>query len=264
MRSPRYRSPSSPAILRAGQFVERSYDQRDARFTAKTMDELPSCAAGVPFLRDLPPEALAQLGLSMRHRHVERGDLLALAGDPIEYLVVVARGRLKSTRSIVSGREQVVRTLGPGEFHGELALFAPTHHEGDLAAMEPSDVCLLSREAVQDLIRRHPDAAIRLVESLARRLTQAERVIADLGLLDVSQRLAGELLRIAVNGQASADGIRIRLPVPWMEVAARIGTTPESLSRRLKRLTADGIIRQEGSRTVVVRDLDRLRQLAEG
>jgi CRP/FNR family transcriptional regulator len=228
------------------------------------MDELPSCAAGVPFLRDLPPEALAQLGRSIRHRHVDRGDLLALAGDLVEYLVVVARGRLKSARSVVSGREQVVRTLGPGEFHGELALFAPTHHEGDLVALEPTDVCLLGREAVQDLIRQHPDAAIRLVETLARRLTQAERVIADLGLLDVSQRLAGELLRVAADGQSGADGIHIHLPVPWIEVAARIGTTPESLSRRLKRLTADGIIRQEGPRTVVVHDLDRLRQLAEG
>jgi CRP/FNR family transcriptional regulator, anaerobic regulatory protein len=228
------------------------------------MDEIPSCAAGVPFLRDLPPEALARLGRSIRHRHVDRGDLLALAGDLVEYLVVVARGRLKSARSVVSGREQVVRTLGPGEFHGELALFAPTHHEGDLVALEPSDVCLLGREAVQDLIRQHPDAAIHLVETLARRLTQAERVIADLGLLDVSQRLAGELLRVAADGQSGVDGIHIHLPVPWIEVAARIGTTPESLSRRLKRLTADGIIRQEGPRTVVVHDLDRLRQLAEG
>jgi CRP/FNR family transcriptional regulator len=228
------------------------------------MVEIPSCAAGVPFLRALPPEALAELGRSMRHRHVARGELLALAGDPIEHLVVVAQGRLKSARSTISGREQVLRTLGPGEFLGELALFAPAVHEGDLAAVEPAEVCLVGRNTVQDLIRRYPDAAVRLVESLAVRLTHAERAIADLGLLDVGQRLAGELVRAAPDGEPVADGLRIRLSVPWVEVAARIGTTPESLSRRLKGLTADGVIRQAGPRTVIIRDLERLHRLADG
>jgi len=226
--------------------------------------ELPACAAGVPFLRDLPPAALAELGRSMRHRHVERGELLALAGDPVEALIVVARGQLKAARSTASGREQIVRSLGPGEFLGELALFTPAHHESDLTAVEPSDVCLVSRQAVQALLRQYPEAAVHLVESLARRLTDAEELIAELGLLDVGQRLAGELVRVAEGGESVGDEIRVRLRVPWTEVAARIGTTPESLSRRLKRLVADGIVRQAGPRTVVIRDLARLRLLAEG
>jgi CRP/FNR family transcriptional regulator len=211
----------------------------------------------------LPDEALKELGRSMRHYHVERGQLLASVGDPVEHLIVVARGRLKLARSTVSGREQVLRSLGPGEFVGELALFTSTCHEGDLGAVEPTDVCLVSRETVQGLIRRYPDAAVRLVESLAQRLRHAERTIADLGLQDVGQRLAGELVRAAADGEPVGDGICIRLPVPWIEVAARIGTTPESLSRRLKSLTTDGIIRQDGPRTVVILNLDRLQQAAE-
>ena len=93
------------------------------------MAEVPACAAGVPFLRALPDDALAELGRSMRHRHVEHGQVLALAGEPIEHLVVVARGRLRLTQASAGGREQVLRTLGPGEFLGELALFSPAAHE---------------------------------------------------------------------------------------------------------------------------------------
>src|SRR5689334_731127 len=207
------------------------------------MADIPVCAANVPFLRALPDEALAELGESMRHRHVDVGQILALAGEPIEHLVVVAQGRLKLSQATASGREQVLRTLGPGELLGELALFSPTEHEGELTAIEPSDVCLVSRQAVQALLRRHPDAAVRLVEALARRLAQAERTIADLGLHDVGQRLAGELLRAASSGEPTADGTRVRLAVPWREIAMRIGTTPESLSRRLRALEASGVIR---------------------
>jgi CRP/FNR family transcriptional regulator len=199
----------------------------------------------------------------MRHQHVERGQVIALAGEPIDRLVVVSQGRLVLSQTTPTGREQVLRTLGPGEFFGELALFSSAAYEGDLVALEPSDVCLLSRQAVQDLVVRQPDVAVRLVEALAQRLTQAERRIADLGLHDVGQRLAGELLRGAASGEPTPDGIRVRLTVPWREIATRIGTTPESLSRRLRSLETDGVIRQERSRTVTVLDLDRLRHLAD-
>jgi CRP/FNR family transcriptional regulator len=58
--------------------------------------------------------------------------------------------------------------------------------------------------------------------------------------------------------------MRVRFAMPWREMAARIGTTPESLSRRLRALEVDGVIRQERARTVVILDADRLRQLADG
>jgi CRP/FNR family transcriptional regulator, anaerobic regulatory protein len=130
--------------------------------------DIPDCAAGVPFLRALPNEALAELGRSMRHRHVERGQILALASEPIEHLVVVARGRLKLTQVTTGGREQVLHSLGPGDFLGELALFPPAEHDGDLTAIDPSDVCQVSRQAGQELMRRHCEVGVRLVEALAR------------------------------------------------------------------------------------------------
>jgi CRP/FNR family transcriptional regulator len=228
------------------------------------MTDIPSCAAGVPFLSVLPPSVLGELGQSMRHRRLARGELLALAGDPVEHLVVVAQGRLKLTSSTTGGREQLLRTLGPGEFVGELALFTPSVHEGDLVAVVPSEVCLVGRQAVQDLLWRHPGAATRLVEALAQRLAGAERMIADLGLHDIGQRLAGLLLRMAERGEATPAGVKLRLPVSWREIAAELGTTPESLSRRLGVLAGEGIIRQERARTVVILAPDRLRQLAEG
>ncbi len=225
--------------------------------------ELPSCAARVPFLRALPPEALAELGRAMRHRQYRKGEWVAGEGDPIDHLVVVASGRLKAVRGSATGREQVVRMMEPGDFLGELALFTPAAHEGDLVAVEPSDVCLLSRQSVQALLRKHPEAALNLVESLARRLADAERSIASLGLRDVGQRLAAELLRASAQATPTRAGSRVRMDRPWAEVAARLGTTPESISRRLRALADDGVIRLEGPRTVVILAPDRLRDLSE-
>lgn len=225
---------------------------------------VPSCAAGVPIFQMLPPEGLHELGLAMHHRSISRGERLAAAGEPVSHLVVVARGRLKVSHATRSGREQVVRTLGPGEFLGEMALFAAAIHEGDLVALEETDVCLLPREAVQSSLLRHPSVALRLVEALSQRLSEAEQLIADLGLRDVGQRLAAELLRLAQGVAPSPDGsVKVRSPVPWAEMAFRLGTTPESLSRRLRAMSDQGLVSQSGVRTVVLRDVDRIRALAQ-
>ncbi len=143
-----------------------------------------------------------------------------------------------------------------------MALFTPTSFEGDLIALEPTEVCLVPRQAIQDILQAHPEVALRIIQSLAARLTDAERLIADLGARDVGQRLAAELLRLADTGEQTAEGMRVRIATPWHQVAQRLGTTPESLSRRLGTLADDGIIRQEGGRVVLIRSLDRMRQIA--
>jgi CRP/FNR family transcriptional regulator, anaerobic regulatory protein len=237
------------------------------------MGGMPSCAAGVPIFRVLPAEGMDELGQAMHHRHFAKGELVVAAGEPVAHLVVVAHGRLKQVHVSASGREQVVRVLGPGDFLGEMALFAPAVHEQDLVAAEESDCCMVPREAVQALMRRHPDVALRLVESLAQRLVEAEQLIVDLGLRDVGQRLAAELLRAAGAGGvaaaerpgpgAGAQGVRVTMDGPWSELAVRLGTTPESLSRRLKALAAQGLITQDGARTVIIHSIDRLKRLAE-
>lgn len=227
------------------------------------MAEIPSCAARVPFLHALSPAGQAELARAMRHRHVGRGQLLALSGDVVTQLTVVATGRLGLSQASAGGREQLLRTLGPGEFLGELALFTPAVYEGDLIALDASDVCQLPREAVQHILQTDPEAAVRLVETLAQRLAEAERRIGDLGLHDVLQRLAGALLDMADGPGPLAQGARIHRLAPWREIAARIGATPESLSRRLHVLEERGVIRQEHGRFVVILDPEQLRRLAD-
>lgn len=226
------------------------------------MESTYMCAAGVPVFQSLSQEELQELGKSMRHRQYRKGQIIAVAGEPVKHLFIVARGRLNLVHTSSSGREQVVRTAGPGESFGELALFTQAVFEGNLICAEDTEVCLLHRDSVQLLMARNQDVALRLAETLAHRLSKAEGVIAGLGLKDVGQRLARELLLLAEHGDVTDAGVVIKIPVPWAEVAARIGTTPETLSRRLGAFADQGIIRQEGARLLVILDPEKLHLLA--
>lgn len=246
---------------------------------------IPSCAAGVPVFRVLPDSELVRLGAAMEHRRYRKGDIVASGGSPLDHLIVVARGRLNLVCSTAGGREQIVRTLGPGEFLGEMALFHDAVLEGDVVAAEDTAVRVLPRKAVKEVLN-HPSAFERLVEEQARRLTAAERLIADLGLREVGQRLAAELVRLAeadenrahregavrepragapqAGGSRLGSPITVTVPIPWSQLAVRLGTTPETLSRRLGALADQGVIRQLEGRTVMILDLERLRQIAAG
>lgn len=225
----------------------------------------------------LPEAALARLGAAMTHRTYAKGSLIISVGETLNHLMVVARGRLNLVHVLGSGRVQVVRALMPGDFIGEMALFAPTQAEGNLVAVEDSQVCLVPRTVVQSLLADYPDTAARLVAVLAARLQAAEQLIGDLGLRDVGQRLAAELLRLAPRsdeddmastspGQTPlpARDTVLRMPVPWSELATRLGTTPESLSRRLRDFAAKGFIRQLDPRTIVLTNPAGLNTLADG
>lgn len=222
---------------------------------------VPSCAAGVPVFRMLSPDELEKIGKEMRHRRFRKGQVVVPAGSTLDCLYVVARGRLNVVHTSTSGREQIVRTLGPGEFLGEMALFYESVMEGDVVAAEETEACVLPRKAVQAVLR-NPEAALRLVEEMAKRLSAAEMLIANLGLREVGQRLAAELLRLAESGLKTPEGITVTIPAPWAEMAVRLGTTPETLSRRLGNLADQGIVRQTSARTLLILDAERLKEIA--
>lgn len=225
--------------------------------TGDMSNDIRSCIHRVPIFQGLPGDNVLRLQRAMHHRELAPGDVILRTGDTVDHLIVVARGLLKLTRVSRSGREQVVRELGPGQFYGEMALFTRLVAEADLVAVSETDACLLRRDAVEAELAVSPAMATALVEALAQRLAEAERTIGELALLDVGQRLASELLRLAGARHDQRGPVALELPFSWAEMAARLATTPESLSRRLRQLVDDGIVKVNG-RTVTVNDVEAL------
>lgn len=232
------------------------------------MGDVTSCIYNVPIFRGLPEPSVAKLRRAMTHRRLEPGTAWIRAGDGVRHLIVVHVGLLRLVRIAASGREQVLRELGPGDFYGELSLFADAVGDGDLVAVAPTEACILDRDAVQKVLADGPEMTLPLLDALARRLFAAERTVAELALYDVGQRLAAELLRLAAAEQrldALGAEVQLRgeasfsLAGSWAQIAVKLGTTPESLSRRLNALVDAGLIQLKGRRVIIL-DADSLRE----
>jgi CRP/FNR family transcriptional regulator len=215
------------------------------------------CVRRVPIFAGLSEEDQHRIAETALTRHFRPHEQVYGAGDHTG-LHIVHRGQVKAYRLTEGGSEQLVRLLFPGDFLGESALLADTASDHFAVATQPSEVCSVPREGVRRLLVERPTVAVQMLQTASSRLGAAEEMLAAVSGRSVVARLAQELLH-----QADAAGSpRFRLPTSKRDLASYLGTTPETLSRRLASLQRAGIIRSGPRRTVEILDRDRLREVA--
>jgi len=199
--------------------------------------EAVSILGNVSFLEPLGREELSALAAHATWKKLGKDETLFEAGDPARGLLVVASGSIKITKLSESGREQVLTIEGPGMSVAEVALFDGAPYPASAVALEETTVLVIPRNDFFALLRKHPSIAVAVVENIGRRLRQLVSLVEDLSGKEVGQRLAGFLLEQArARGRRRDDGsIELELELTNQEIAARIGTVRELVSRNLGR-----------------------------
>ena len=195
---------------------------------------------GVPFLHELPESTLVEVARRCVEKVHLRGEVIFLEGDPPKGFLVVREGAVKIYKTGDGGREQILEIEGPGRSVAELPLFDGHPYPASCAAVHDSVLLLVRPREFQELLGRHPDLATAVIASLAFRLRRMVMLVQELSLRDVRQRLLDLFLEYAGNG-TSFD-----LDISHQELAARIGTVREIVSRTLAKLVQEGVIRIEG------------------
>ncbi len=203
------------------------------------------CVATVPIFQHLPQPMLEQIGSVVQHTHFAKGEPLYLSGSPATALYIIHEGSVKVSRSLADGREQIVRLLEPGDFDGDHGLFVTEQHEAAATATAPVSACVLYKREFQRLLKDAPEVSFAVMQELTRRIDQLEAKATG-AMAPVEGRLAAYLL-----AQPQPE---FRLPMKKKDLAQYLGTTPETLSRRLKAFGQAGLIQEV--RPSVIRVLD--------
>ena len=128
-------------------------------------------------------------------------------------------------------------------------------------AIEDTEACSFRREDFAQLLAQHPQVGLSMMGVLSRRLQESQELLDQVTSQSVDVRIANYLL--GLEAKPVDDGIRVTLPILRKDIASLLGTTPESLSRALKRLTRQGLIAPDGS-DILLSDIDGLIELADG
>jgi CRP/FNR family transcriptional regulator len=202
---------------------------------------------------------LEALGGIARHIRLDKGQTIFFAGDAGNGFYLVRSGRVKIFRSSFSGKEHILHVFGFGEAFGEVAVFAGDKFPASAMTMEASELLFFPRKAFLALLAQEPELALQMLALLSKRLRSFVRKVEELSLKEVPARLAGHFLLLASSGRRNT----FHLDLTKTELSKYLGTIPETLSRVLKKMDDQGLIRGNGAEIEIV-DLQGLEELAEG
>lgn len=214
-----------------------------------------NCIEIVPIFSNLNHDEMLEIASITTDRTFDKGEMVYKAGDQSEKLYVIHTGKVKIIRFTESGKEQVIRVLGPGEFLGELSLFSnqPMQDYGEV--IEKANMCVIEGNKLKELMGKYPSIGLKVMEELSKRLHKAENLIENINHNSVEKRLANTLLDLADD-----KGI-INLQISKKDLASKIGMTRETLSRRLSSFQDEGIIELVGHRKIIILDEDALHNI---
>ena len=155
------------------------------------------------------------------------------------------------------GDRQILHLYGPGDTFGEAAMWAGINYPAFADAVDDAAVMSVGRGLLKKMVAENEDLAMKMMAGMASKLREFNRLIEQLSLKEVPSRLAEILLEMP----AGSDGGTILLDQSKKQLAERIGTIPETLSRALGKLREAGLITIEG-RKITVLDADGLENMA--
>jgi len=216
----------------------------------------PELLAQVGLFADLTTTELDGLAGLMRTRPYAKDEVIYLRGDPGTAFYVIASGKVKIALTSPDGKELILRRLGPGGFHGELALLDDEPRSADAVATEASMLLVLQRDAFRQFLSEHPDIATKLLGTVSQYLRRNAELIQDATFLDVPARLARILLELASEpgaGELPPPGSIIPDRMKQGELAALVGATRESINKWLGSFEKQGLISYDKGQITLLR-----------
>lgn len=207
-----------------------------------------NCIESVPIFSSLSQDEMLEIAHITEAVSYKKGDMVYTPGDIGGKLYVLHAGQVKISRLHASGREQVIRVVGPGDFIGELSLFSSLPLTDHAEVLKASTMCVIKGEKLKELMAKYPSIAFKVMDELSKRLEKAENLIEVINLNSVEQRLAQALLEFSEGKD------EILLTMTKGNLASQLGMSQETLSRKLAAFQEDGLITLKGHRRIILRN----------
>ncbi len=179
-------------------------------------------------------------------------------GDLCVELLIVEEGSVKMSKSAPNGRQQLMGIERTGNTLAEVPVFDGGRYTVTALVMEPTILLRVDAERFREVCLQHPEVAVKVIKALGHRLRHLERLVEELSFSTVRGRLIGHLLRLAEEcGERGGNSVDFELKENNEELAARVGTVRELISRNLGRLHGDGLIEMR-RRAIRIPDVQRL------
>jgi CRP/FNR family transcriptional regulator len=214
--------------------------------------------AKVPLFAGLSSAEIDVLAQRAVEKSYDAGQVLFAEGEPCEGIYLILEGSVKIYKTTPSGREiTLALELGPSSV-AEVPLFDGGPYPASVLALDTVISAFIHTRDFHQVCRQYPEVSLKMLASVGRRLRQLVNLIELVTFGSIRQRLAALLLEFADQAQATS----FPLPITHQELASRLGTVREVVSRNISRFQVERLIRVAG-RQIHVLDSEGLKREAE-
>jgi CRP/FNR family transcriptional regulator, cyclic AMP receptor protein len=190
------------------------------------------------------------------------GRTLMYEGDPTNYVLVLLSGWVRVYTNQRDGTVVLYSLCGPGEVIGDLAALQGEPRSASVDTLHETEFAQFTHESFLACLHDRATISVAMLRQMATRLRNADGVRVGFATMDVAQRVAAFLVRLAdQHGRQTPEGVLIGMPLTQQDVANSIGGSRRAVARALQTFRDRGLL-DTGRRTYVLSALDVLRRLA--
>lgn len=183
---------------------------------------------------------------------VRRGQTIISEGSDTTEVYLIRSGRVQISLFSLHGREVILREMGADQIFGELAAIDRQRRSANVIAVEDSVLAHMRGEQFVEFLGAVPQAGLWMSRLLVARIRNLTSRAFELATLPVAGRVHSELLRLARATGVDSDRLTIQPMPTHADLAARIGTHREAVTRELNLLAGEGILHQSGRKVEIL------------
>ncbi|MFT6436682.1 MAG: CRP/FNR family cyclic AMP-dependent transcriptional regulator [Candidatus Azotimanducaceae bacterium] len=189
---------------------------------------------------------------SAHKRRYPKGSTIIYAGEDSDSIYYITNGSVTVLIEDDSGREIIVAYLNKGDFFGEMALFGEGTRTAWVKAKTDCDVAELGYSKFVDLSKQDSGMLFELTSQVVERLGKTTQKVGDLAFLDVTGRVARQLLDLCDQPDAMTHPKGMQIKITRQEIGRLVGCSREMVGRVLKTLEDQGLVTVKGKTMVVL------------
>jgi len=214
---------------------------------------IPDALTHCPLFAGLGPEELKKIRSIAIPRKFGKKEILFSDGEEAKGFYVVLSGKVKVFKVSPEGKEQILHVVTAFDAFAEAALFLEGTYPAFAEALSDCQLLFFPKRAFIQLIEKNPQLSINMIVTLSQYLKRFAVLIEELSLKEVSSRIAKHLLDLSLKlSREGKIAQEVELDLSKTQLALKLGTISETLSRTLAKMKAKGMIDVRKNRILIL------------
>lgn len=221
----------------------------------KTCQAHGNCLSKINLFKELGVDESKSIYLTADHKDYQKGESVFSFGDPINKIIIIRYGKIKTSTYDDNGRESIRKIYVQGDIIGEDSIFLDKSYQVNGEAIEKAGICQIDKATLRNILVKDHDFSLKMIKSLSQRVYESEMMLEILSIKDSYLRIAAFL---AYRARITKNDV---IELSQENIASSLNITRETVSRKLSELEKEGYIKNQSYKKIKIKNLSNLNKL---